>query len=117
MDTSIKSIHIPRSVQRIAKEAFSGTIYCNSISVDSRNSIYSSPNECNAIIETAKNKLIQGCCLSIIPRGIEEIGDYAFYKIILHDSFRIPEEVKKIGKYAFTRRELVSYYNTSHNTK
>ena len=106
--SSIKNIHIPRSVRHIAQEAFSCTTYCNSISVDSRNPIYSSPDNCNAIIETAKNKLIQGCCLTYIPQGIKEIGSYAFFGIILHPSFEIPREVKKIGKYAFDA------HSTSH---
>ena len=106
--SSIKNIHIPRSVHHIAQEAFSCTTYCNSISVDSRNPIYSSPDNCNAIIETAKNKLIQGCCLTYIPQGIKEIGSYAFFGIILHPSFEIPREVEKIGKYAFDA------HSTSH---
>ena len=53
-----------------------------SIEVNSGNKVYDSRNNCNAIIETATNKLILGCKSTIIPNSVTSIGYYAFYGCI-----------------------------------
>ncbi|MBP5409845.1 MAG: leucine-rich repeat protein [Prevotella sp.] len=73
----IEAFVIPRNVNSVNPMAFSS---CNpySIVVDPANSVYDSRNNCNAIIETATNKLVAGCSASEIPEGILTIGTNAF---------------------------------------
>ncbi len=58
--TSLTSIVIPSSVTAIGECLFEGCTSLTSIIVEEGNSVYDSREGCNAIIETATNKLIQG---------------------------------------------------------
>ena len=69
--------------------------------VDKGNRVYDSRNNCNAIIETATNKLIFGCQNTVIPTDVTSIGDYAFYHCSGLTSRTIPNSVTSIGDYAF----------------
>ena len=72
------------------------------IEVDSNNTTYDSRNYCNAIIETATNKLIVGCKNSTIPNTITSIGKYAFYNCTrLTGTLTLPNSITSIGSYAF----------------
>ncbi len=68
--SSLTSVNIPNSVTSIDSYAFFGCTVLNSIDVESGNSVYDSRNNCNAIIETASNTLIQGC--KTIDKKIDE---------------------------------------------
>ena len=96
------SLRIPASVEVIEPE---GLIYnCEDmlvIEVREGNTKYDSRNNCNAIIETATNKLLVGCSYSKIPNGVESIGDGAFYYFKGLKSITIPETVTSIGENAF----------------
>ena len=102
----LTSITIPKNVTKIGSFAFN---YCypTTIVVENGNTHYDSRDNCNAIIETANNKLIKGCVNTTIPNTITSIGDYAFYDVFrLGDnsvSIVIPNSVKSIGDYAFYR--------------
>ena len=72
-----------------------------SISIDKENNHYDSRDECNAIIETSTNTLIQGCNNTIIPNSVTSIGDYAFYGCSGLTSVTIPNSVTSIFGYAF----------------
>ncbi len=76
--TGPQSLLIPQSVTTINEGQFSNCKNIESIVVDSGNTVYSSPNNCNAIIETATNTLISGCQNTIIPSTVNEISKYAF---------------------------------------
>ena len=74
----LEKVFIPASVTSIGRYVFA---YCHSLKeiiVDPANPVYSSPDGCNAIIETATGKLIAGCGTTIIPETVVEIGDGAF---------------------------------------
>lgn len=107
-DFSIASLNIPRNVNQIGEYAFRGCSALESITVDSANITYNSKNNCNALIETATNKLILGCKNTRIPDGVKSIGDSAFYACDKLQSIAIPEGVSSIGEYAF-------YYCTELN--
>ncbi len=99
--TGLTSIVIPNSVTEIDHKAFDCCSGLTSIVVESGNPRYDSPNDCNAIIETASNTLIVGCENTIIPNSITEIGDYAFSARTGLTSIVIPNSVTAIGFSAF----------------
>ena len=72
-----------------------------SIIVDEANPVYDSRNNCNAIIETASQKLVAGCRTTVIPDDVLIIGDEAFAGCWLLRSIDIPANVIQIGKLAF----------------
>ena len=102
-DTDVRSIYIPKSVQKIGKMAFSGCRFCNTITVNPKNPVYDSRDNCNAIIETATDKLVQGCGVTSIPGSVKELGDYSFWCMILPPCLVIPEGVEVIGEHVFSR--------------
>ena len=99
--TSLTSATIGSSVNSIGTTAFG---YCTSLEtlvVDGGNTRYDSRDECNAIIETGSNKLIQGCKNTTIPNSVILIGDSAFYYCTSLTGITIPNSVTTIGKEAF----------------
>ena len=99
--TGLTSIDIPNSVIAIGNQAFYKCTGLTSIVVESGNQRYDSRNNCNAIIETADNKLIYGCNNTIIPNSVTAIGDYAFSCCTGLTSVNIPNSVTAIGRSAF----------------
>lgn len=115
------TLHIPSTVKSIAPESIL-PVYWEEIVIDGQNKIYDSRNNCNAIIETATNKLLLGCKNTEIPNTVKIIGKKAFalssFKnenlpnsiITIEDSafyfanfvtLTIPQSVKNIGRHAF----------------
>ena len=99
--TSLTSIEIPSCVTMIDRHAFDGCTSLTSIVVEEGNSVYDSREGCNAIIETATNKLILGCNSTIIPSSVTSIGWNAFENCTSLTSIEIPSTVTEIGGYAF----------------
>ncbi len=95
------TLYIPASVKWIGKGVLANCIYLEKVVVDAGNLYYDSREGCNAIIETATNTLIAGCCSSKIPQGITKIAGYAFSGHFRLGSINIPESVTYIGDYAF----------------
>lgn len=98
--SSLSSIHIPASVSCISDDAFHFCNGLNSITVDAGNSVYDSRNGCNAIIETASNKLLFGCLSTVIPNTVEVLGTSAFRSLDI-SQINIPSSVKAIEEYCF----------------
>ena len=76
--SKLTSITIPKNLTEIGENPFSNCSGLTSIVVEEGNPVYDSRNNCNAIIETATNKLITGCVSTIIPKEVRTIGGYAF---------------------------------------
>ena len=96
--TGLESISIPASVTEIELEAF----FCSnleSIEVHPDNTIYTSNNGCNVIVEKATNKLIVGCANSDIYEGVQQIERYAFYNVT--GTLTLPSTLQGIGAWAF----------------
>lgn len=96
----IRNVYIPKSVTKIG--GYSITTSAKTIKVDPKNPVYDSRNDCNAIIETKTNTLINGCCGTIIPDSVTKIAGSAFQ--FCSDSpfnFKIPDSVREIGPHAF----------------
>lgn len=99
--TKLKSITIPKSVTKIDGSILDSCINITSIIVDKNNKIYDSRNNCNAIIHTETNELIQGCKNTTIPNTVTRIGDNAFYGMTTLKSIDIPNSVTTIATFAF----------------
>lgn len=72
-------IKIPKSVTYIDVDAFYGNYDLNTVTIDEGNSVYDSRDNCNAIIETATDKLLRACRNTIIPASVKIIGRDAFF--------------------------------------
>ncbi len=95
------SVTIPNSVTTLGKNLFNGCTNLASIVVEEGNPVYDSRENCNALIETASNKVIYGCSGSTIPDGITTIGNSAFLNCIGLTSIVIPNSVTTIENSAF----------------
>lgn len=140
---NLKRVHIPESIVSIGIDYHrnSGTGYytydndnenpffdcpsLTSITVDSRNPVFDSRDNCNALIKTDSNTLIHGCINTIIPNSVIKIGKSAFYNCNAITSIglkgsgasiEIPDSVTDIGidslGQAITRP---SFYGTFSN--
>ena len=76
--TNIEELYLPSNVIYIGTRAFINTINLKKIVVSTNNTKYDSRNNCNAIVETATNKLIVGCVNTTIPDTVTTIGSNAF---------------------------------------
>ena len=98
----LKNIKIPKFVSIIKPYAFSGcSKNLETIEVDSNNTKYDSRNNCNAIIETIKNKIILGCKNTKIPNDIKIIGEFSFAYCNEILNITIPDTVQEIEDKAF----------------
>lgn len=97
----LTTLTIPSSVINIAFESFYGCSGLTSIAVENENTVYDSRNNCNALIETATNRIILGCRNTIIPNTVNIIGDAAFLGCDI-DSISIPSSVTTIYPEAFS---------------
>ncbi|MCQ2198065.1 MAG: leucine-rich repeat domain-containing protein [Bacteroidaceae bacterium] len=101
-DCDFSTITIPSNVVEIGEGAFSGCENLSSLIVDKGNPRYDSRNNCNCIIETQTNTLVQGCKESFIPTTVKGIGPMAFYGVQELKSIEIPGSVTEIGNGAFS---------------
>ena len=99
--SNLISVSIPGSVTSIGVRLFTGCQKLTSVMVANDNPVYDSRNNCNAIIETATNKLIVGSIASVIPESVVTIGPRAFEDIRGMVSVVIPEGVTGIEELAF----------------
>ena len=99
----LTSAFIPATVDTIGLGLFRVCSKLTSIVVDSANPKYDSRDNCNAVIETATNKLLAPCSTTVIPSTVTAIGPDAYSdNTFLVGSFVIPEGITSIGQTAFT---------------
>lgn len=98
---NLRSAIIGSGATSIIRDVFLRCTNLTTITIDSNNSTYDSRDNCNAIIETNSNKLIQGCKGSHIPAGVVSIGFGAFSQCSGLTSVDIPDSVTSIDQDAF----------------
>ncbi len=106
----LTNITIPYSVTSILEGAFQGCSGLTSITVDDRNPTFDSRDNCNAIINTKYNKLLWGCRNTVIPEGVIEISDYAFYGLGSLRELTISNSVTIIGSSAFEDCQILTIH-------
>ena len=97
------AINIPRGVTNVAtKDNFNMTYLPRlaNITVDPKNKVYDSRDNCNAVIETNSNILVKGCKNTVVPNSVTAIGNMAFMGTGI-SSIAIPNSITKIGQAAF----------------
>lgn len=99
--TKLKTVNIPASTTNIDVSIFSNCSNIESIIIDSKNPVYDSRNDCNAIIETATDSLLVGSNSSFIPDTIKTISYNAFAYCDNLKEITIPNSVTTIEDYAF----------------
>ncbi len=99
---SLQAVSLPASVTSIGVTAFQGCMALDGISVANGNTVYDSRGECNAIIQTANNTMVLGCCNSTFPESVTAIGNSAFSGCSRLEQLTIPEGIVTIGPSAFS---------------
>ena len=108
----LTSITIPKSVVNIGDYALNSCDNLNTIVIESGNARYDSRENCNAIIETATNTLIQGCNTTIIPNSVKNIFEYDLAQLFLENYLQKPY----IQYYIFLMMHVAkyTYINTNY---
>lgn len=114
--TSLDSIYIPANVEGINSNAFYGCVSLRSIVVDPENKTFDSRGGCNAIIETARDRLVAGCNSTVIPDGIWYITNEAFSGSGI-TSINIPASVTDIDSMAFHHCERLMSITVDPDSK
>ena len=105
----IRNLYIPASVEKIAQRAFFSCANLVSITVDKDNKKLDSRDNCNAIIETDTNTLIQASNSTVaIPATVKALGDYAFARLGIR-KLDIPETVSKMGQNVFEGASIMTF--------
>jgi hypothetical protein len=99
--TKLTSIFIPKNVEKIRRQIFTGCNCLSSVVVDRDNNYYDSRDNCNAIIESNSNTLYIACSFSKISEDVTTIGDASFNYCEEITTITIPSSVEKIGYQAF----------------
>ena len=100
-DTELETVHLSSSITDFNESPFGGCERITSLVIDAKNPKYDSRNNCNAIIETATDKLIQGFATTKIPEGVKTIATAAFRSLFTLTEIEIPASVEKIEPEAF----------------
>ena len=74
----LTSVTFPNSVASFGNSVFEKSPNLTSIVIDEENPVFDSRENCNAVIETASNKLLFGCKGTTIPNSVTTIGQASF---------------------------------------
>lgn len=115
--SGITSVNVPSSIVKIGDKFLASCTALQQITIDENNSKYDSRDNCNAIIETSSNEIIQACANTTIPSTAMSIGDYAFCQISGLINIEIPNNITSIGEEAFYECENLESVVIGNNVK
>lgn len=97
----IQTVVFSSTVSNVSVHAFDGCYNLISIEVDEGNKTYRAENNC--LINKKKKAVVLGCNgkIGLIPAGVVEIGQYAFFNRTELESLLLPAGIKKISAHAF----------------
>ncbi|MDE6380416.1 MAG: leucine-rich repeat domain-containing protein, partial [Muribaculaceae bacterium] len=106
--SQLTSLHLPSSIKHIGKAAFYNNLGLESLTVAADNSVFKT--EDGMLIDNEEKTIVFSVFKSgdlIIPDGIVEIGDYAFYQYDI-TTLKTPASLKRIDKCAFAESYALS---------
>ena len=107
-ETAIRSIHIPQNVENIGFAAFLDCPQMERITVDERNTVFDSRDNCNALMYSSAHALMTGCRNTVIPESTHIIGRAAFAYCEGLTEIQLPAGVAYIDDFAFFLSSLTS---------
>ena len=99
--TNLKDVVISKNAEKISSHIFYNCPKLQTLMVEEGNPVYDSRNNCNALMETATNKLIIGTAQSILPGDVEIIGNLSFTGRHVNTNPVFPKGLKEIQGSAF----------------
>ena len=108
---NLTSVEIPASIFYFGPGCFAQCNNLKKLTVNKGNKNFNSPEGSNAVIETATNKLVQGCNYTVIPKSVVTIGENAFQGFDGIEEVTLTANIKTIEDDAFTNcRNLKKVY-------
>lgn len=99
--SGLTSIEIPKNFTTLYGGGHFADCPLTSLTVNAANTKFDSRDGCNAVVETATNKIVMGCVATTVPDGIEAIGYEAFFGESQPFSLVLPASVTTIEDRAF----------------
>lgn len=99
--TVVHSVNIPKTVAKVSGSAFVGCYGIDEITVAPDHPNLISPKGSNALLTRDGKTLLLGCRTTVIPAGVEIIGNFAFWGRYFKLLLRLPDTIMKIGDSAF----------------
>ena len=104
---ALTSVHIGSGCTKMSgRDYFKNCENLTAITVSDKSTIYDSRDNCNAIIKTSTNTMVQGCKTTTIPSTVTAIGEAAFAEIPI-TAITIPENVTSLEDWALCGTDLV----------
>lgn len=101
VDCNLQSIYIPSGVNSLAPTFVASNLHLRHIVVSPDNPVYDSREQCNAVIETATNRMQTGSAAATIPRSVTSLSDECFIWYAC-DELIIPSQITRIGLWSLT---------------
>lgn len=101
VDCDLQSIYIPSDVISLAPTFVASNLHLHQIVVSPDNPVYDSREQCNAVIETATNRMQTGSASATIPRSVTSLNDECFIWYAC-DELILPSQITRIGLWSLT---------------
>ena len=101
VDCNLQSIYIPSGVTRLAPTFVASNLHLRHLVVSPDNPVYDSREQCNAVIETATNRMQTGSAAATIPRSVTSLNDECFIWYSC-DELILPSQITRIGLWSLT---------------
>ena len=96
----LAEFNVTQYITSIEERAFTGCSSLSKLTVDSKNTVYNSNGNCNAIINTETNSVIYGCSKTVLPSNVSIIASYAFSYSGITEVV-LPENINTVSENAF----------------